>query len=399
MNLMEGLVLDLVLVILVLLFAASGYRQGFIVGVLSFSGFLGGGVLAAIAAPGVIQRFVADPTYQAVIAIAVVFLCAAMGQYLTSYLGAVLRNRVTWSSARVFDALGGALVNVVAMLLVSWLVGSAVANSAFPVVTTQVNESRILRAVDRVMPDSAEMWFSTFRKIVDQSSFPQVFSGLGTGEPAEVSPPDPDALSTPEMREAGQSIVKVLGTAPECQRRVEGTGFVYEDGHIMTNAHVVAGVTQNLRVSTRSGQQLPADVVLFDPQQDIAVLNVPDLELDPLEFDTEARKGDDAVVAGFPRNNGFTVVPARVRAEQTAQGPDFYHSQQVSREIYQVRAEVRPGNSGGPLLSPDGTVYGVVFAAATNEDQTGYVLTADEVADSAAEADDATEPVSPGKCE
>lgn len=396
---MDGIMLDAVLVVLVLLFAVSGYRQGFIVGIMSFAGFLGGGVLAALGAPHLIQELVTDPGRQALLAVAVVFLCAAMGQFGASYLGAIVRNRVTWDSARVLDAMGGALVSAISVLLVAWLVGSAVANSAIPVLNNQVQQSRVLHAIDRAMPEATQTWFSTFRQIVDQSAFPQVFSGLGTGEPAEVNPPDPDVLDTAGLRDAGQSVVKVHGTAPDCERRVEGTGFAYSQGRIMTNAHVVAGVTQDLRVVTRSGQQLPATVVLYDPQQDIAVLDVEGLDMEPLEFENRAEKGDDAVVAGYPRNNGFTAVPARIRAEQTAQGPDFYHSQQVSREIYQVRANVRPGNSGGPLLSPDGTVYGVVFAAATNEDETGYVLTAQEVAANAAKGIEATGEVATQHCD
>jgi len=392
-------VLDAILVVLIVVFAISGYRQGFIVGALSFVGFIGGGVLAALGAPPLIQAFVPNPTQQALVAIAMVFLAAAMGQFLTSYLGALIRNKVTWDSARVTDALGGALVSVLSVLLVSWLIGSAVANSAIPLVATQVQNSRILQAVDRVMPDVAQTWFSTFRRIVDQSAFPQVFSGLGTSEPAEVAEPDPAVLNTEELRQASESVVKVLGTAPSCQRRVEGTGFVYAPERVMTNAHVVAGVEEDLRIVTRDGTQYPATVVLYDPQQDLAVLWVPGLDLEPLEFEMQANKGDDAVVAGFPRDNGFTVVPARIRAEQTARGPDFYHSQQVSREIYQVRAVIQPGNSGGPLLSPKGTVYGVVFAAATNDEETGYVLTAQEVAANAEAGVHATDPVSTQECD
>ncbi|MFD6950482.1 serine protease [Nocardiopsis sp. TSRI0078] len=391
--------LDVILVVLLLLFAVTGYRQGFIVGVFSFAGFIGGGVLAALAAPGLIQEWVVDPGRQALLAIAVVFLSAALGQFLCSYVGTLVRNRVTWDSARVLDAMGGAVVSGVSVLLVAWFIGSTVANSALPFVAGQVRDSRILQSVDTLMPEAAHNGFSTFRRVVDQSAFPQVFSGLGTGELAEVEPPDPDVLTTPELIESSRSVVKVLGTAPSCQRRVEGTGFVYSEGRIVTNAHVVAGVTDDLRVVTREGYQLDATLVLFDPQQDLAVLHVPDVELEPLEFTHEAPRGGDAVVAGFPRNSGFTAVPARVRARQTAQGPDFYHSQQVSREIYQVRAVVRPGNSGGPLLAPDGTVYGVVFAAATNEPETGYVLTADEISGNVRKGLEATEEVSSQTCD
>ncbi|WP_017615714.1 MarP family serine protease [Nocardiopsis salina] len=391
--------LDLVLVVLLLLFAITGYRQGFIVGVFSFAGFIGGGVLAALNAPDLIQGWLADPGQQALLAIAVVFLAAALGQFISSYVGTLLRNKVTWDSARVLDAIGGALVSGLSVLLVAWFIGSTVANSALPMVAQQVKESRILQAVDSLVPESAHQGFSEFRRTVDQSAFPQVFSGLGTGELAEVDPPDPDVLTTPELIESSRSVVKVLGTAPSCQRRVEGTGFAYGDDRIMTNAHVVAGVTDDLRVVTRDGHQLDATLVLFDAEQDLAVLRVPDLEVEPLDFDHEADQGSDAVVAGFPRNSGFTAVPARIRAQQMAQGPDFYHETQVSREIYQVRAVVRPGNSGGPLLAPDGSVYGVVFAAATNEDETGYVLTADEVADNAREGLENDAEVSAERCD
>jgi S1-C subfamily serine protease len=396
---LEGNVLDVILVVLLLLFAVTGYRQGFIVGVFSFAGFIGGGVLAALIAPELIQEWVVDPGRRALLAIAVVFLAAAFGQFLCSYVGTLVRNRVTWDSARVLDAIGGAVVSGLSVLLVAWFIGSTVANSALPFVAGQVRDSRILHSVDTLMPEAAHNGFSTFRRVVDQSAFPQVFSGLGTGELAEVEPPDPDVLTTPELIESSRSVVKVLGTAPACQRRVEGSGFVYSDDRIVTNAHVVAGVTDDLRVVTREGHQLDATLVLFDAQQDLAVLHVPGLDMEPLEFTYEAPRGSDAVVAGFPRNSGFTAVPARVRARQTAQGPDFYHSQQVSREIYQVRAVVRPGNSGGPLLAPDGTVYGVVFAAATNEPETGYVLTADEISENTSEALDATEEVSSQTCD
>lgn len=391
--------LDAVLVVVVLLFALSGYRQGFIVGILSFVGFIGGGVLAALAAPAQIQRLVSDPGHQALLAVTVVFMAAALGQFAASYVGALMRNRVTGDSGRVLDALGGAVVSSVSVLLVAWLIGSALANSALPQVSHQVQHSRVLQAVDRIVPESASMLFATFRQIVDQSTFPEVFSGMGHGPTVEVEPPDPEVMDTPELQEASHSVLKVLGTAPDCARRVEGTGFVYEEDRIVTNAHVVAGVRDDLRVVTRSGEQVPATVVLYDPQQDLAVLETDGLAVDSLEFDHDAQAGDDAVVAGFPRNSGFTVSAARIRAEQTAQGPDFYQSEQVSREIYQIRADVQAGNSGGPLLGPDGTVYGVIFAAATEEAETGYVLTADEVADNVEEGRTATEPVSTQECD
>ena len=389
--------LDAILVVLIIVFAISGYRQGFIVGVLSFVGFIGGGVLAALGAPPVIQAFVPNPTQQALIAIAMVFLFAALGQFFTSYLGALIRNRVTWNSARVVDAMGGALVSVLSVLLVSWLMGSAVANSVIPLVANQVQNSRccgpwtgscLIRA-DVVFHLPQDRRPERFPAGLQRVGHQRTGGGRGTR---------PAVLNTEELQRASQSVVKVLGNAPSCQRRVEGTGFVYAHERVMTNAHVVAGVEEELRSSPGTVPSTRRRGALRPPTGPRGAV-VPGLDLEPLEFEMQAKKGDDAVVAGFPRDSGFTVVPARIRAEQTARGPDFYHSQQVSREIYQVRAVIQPGNSGGPLLSPRGTVYGVVFAAATNDEETGYVLTAEEVAANAEAGIHATEPVSTQECD
>jgi S1-C subfamily serine protease len=141
----------------------------------------------------------------------------------------------------------------------------------------------------------------------------------------------------------------------------------------------VAGVTQEQTVTTRLGAQFSARVVLFDPERDLAVLYVPGLNARTLQFAGPANLGDEAIVAGYPRDHGFTTVPARVGDDQLAQAPDIYQSKEVTRQIYSVRANVEPGNSGGPLLAPNGQVDGVVFAAAVGVKDTGYALTASEV--------------------
>lgn len=166
----------------------------------------------------------------------------------------------------------------------------------------------------------------------------------------------------------------------------------------MTNAHVVAGARGSSVVATINGDTNRGRVVLYDPKRDIAVLYVPGLRAPALQFAKEARVRDDAIIAGFPKNQPFTPGAARIRARQTARGPDIYHSGQVSREIYAIRGKVEPGNSGGPLLSTDGRVYGVIFAAALDTESTGYALTAEEVASDARAGANATKPVSTQSC-
>jgi S1-C subfamily serine protease len=206
-------------------------------------------------------------------------------------------------------------------------------------------------------------------------------------------------LNSPGYQAAQSRVFKVRGTATSCSRVIEGSGFVYAKDHILTNAHVVAGVNQNLQVYSKDGTAYPATVVFYDPQVDIAVLDVPGLNAAPLSFAGQAQVGADAVVAGYPLDHNFTAVPARVGDIQDATGPDIYQTSQVTRQIYEIKANVEPGNSGGPLIAPNGSVYGVVFAAAVGVSDTGFVLTADEVEADAHAGSTGTVPVSTEGCD
>jgi S1-C subfamily serine protease len=182
---------------------------------------------------------------------------------------------------------------------------------------------------------------------------------------------------------------------------VQGTGFVYAPQHVLTNAHVVAGVTNPTVSYAHDTHTYGARVVTYDPDLDVAVLYVPDL--DPaaprLRFAPGALgSGDDAVVIGFPEGGPFDVEPARVRGKETVRGPNIYQDRRVTREIYAIRSQVRPGNSGGPLLTPAGGVEGVVFAASYDDRQTGYALTNATVLPEARAAAERSTPVSTGGC-
>jgi S1-C subfamily serine protease len=389
--------LDVVLLLACLLFAVSGYRQGFVVGALSFVGFLGGGVLGAMAAPGVADAGPLADLPRPLVGLGVVFLAASLGQLVATLLGATVRDRLTWRPARTVDAFGGSAVSVVSLLLVAWLVGTAVASSSFTSLASQVRRSAVLQAVDGAVPGSVERLFASFRRLIDDRGFPEVFGGLAPTQVTEVDPPDPALVGSPAVQGARPSILKVTGVADACRRRIEGTGFVYAPERVMTNAHVVAGVdAPRVAVGER---ELDARGVLFDPGRDVAVLAVPGLDRPPLPFAGAAETGASAIVAGYPQNGPFRADSARVRGTQRARGPDIYQEQTVVREIYALRGLVQPGNSGGPLLDPEGRVYGVIFAAAADDTQTGYALTAAEVAGSATEGAAATEPADTRSCD
>ncbi len=395
---MSGDLLDLILVVLAAAFAVAGYRQGFIVGVLSFAGFLGGAAIGAVFAPSVARAVVNDQTKQALVAIVVVFLAAMIGQLLASAVGAALRSRVSWRPATFLDAAAGAAVSVLSVLLIAWLIGSAVVNAPFAAISNQVNRSAVLQGVDRVMPPAAKTMFSDFRSLLASGPYTTVFGALGAEPALTVAAPDPRVLSSAGFQRAENSVVKVTGLAPSCSRRIEGSGFVFAPDHVMTNAHVVAGVSQEQSVTTRLGTRYTARVVYFDPERDVAVLYVPGLAAAVLNFAGPANVGADAIVAGYPENHPFTGVPARIDLDQAANAPDIYQAHIVKRQIYSVRALVQPGNSGGPLLAPDGQVDGVVFAAAVGQNDTGFALTASEVISDAQAAHSATAAVSTQGC-
>jgi S1-C subfamily serine protease len=393
-----GDLLDVILVVASLLFAVSGYRQGFVVGVLSFVGFLGGGVLGAKAAPSVAQLGFLGNLPEAVVGLAVVFLAATIGQVLATVLGGVLRNRLTFRPARQADAVAGAAVSVVGLLLVAWLVGTAVSSSPFPRIAAQVKRSVVLGTVDGLVPGEAKAFFKSFRRLVNDRGFPNVFEDFASPDIASVPAPDPALAGSTAVQEARSRVLKITGVATSCSRRIEGTGFVYAPERVMTNAHVVAGV-RTPRVEVSRGRTLEARVVLYDPDRDIAVLAVPGLGRTPLAFSGPAKRGASAVVVGYPQDGPFTATAARVRQTQQARGPDIYERKTVVREIYALRARVLPGNSGGPLLAADGGVYGVIFAAAAEDPDTGYALTAKEVASDAAAGRTATARVSTRTCD
>ncbi|WP_327268836.1 MarP family serine protease [Streptomyces sp. NBC_01218] len=376
-------VLDILLLVGAVWFAVIGYRQGFVVGILSVIGFLGGGLAAVYLLPVIWDRVTDNSEVSstaAVVAVVIVIVCASVGQACTTHLGNKLRVHITWSPARALDATGGALVNVAAMLLVACLIGSALAGTSLPTLGKQVRNSSVLLGVSRVMPQQTSTWFDDFSSVLAQNGFPQVFSPFANEPITEVAPPDPALTGSPVVARAKKSVVKVVGMAPSCGKVLEGTGFVFADGRVMTNAHVVGGVDEPTVQVGGEGRVYDARVVVYDWQRDIAVLDVPELRAAALDFaGADARTGDSAIVAGFPENGGYDVRSARVRGRIEPEGADIYHRGTVRRDVYSLYALVREGNSGGPLLTPDGKVYGVVFAKSRDDADTGYALTADEI--------------------
>ncbi len=392
-------VLDVVIILAAVAYGIGGFRNGAVVGVFSMFGFFGGAVLGAQLAGPLGSRLAAG-TARVPVAIVCVLMFSMFGQLLGVWLAGHVKRRVVTERSQSVDAGVGSALGIASVLLVAWMVAVPVASSPYPSLSAAANHSSIVRAVNGVMPQDVRSLYGSLRSFLNQSGFPPVFGDLPATP--DVSVPPPDATLSPavaaRVREARRSVLKFYGEAPSCGRGIEGSGFVYAPQRILTNAHVVAGTSQ-VGVQVTPEQVVPATVVLYDPRRDVAVLSVPGLTAPPLTFSSRpAGRGDPAIVLGYPEDGPFTERTARVRTRVTVSGNDIYGQQSVRRDVYAVRAVVRSGNSGGPLLADDGSVLGVVFATALDSSDTGYALTDAEISPDADRGRTATAPVSTGRC-
>jgi S1-C subfamily serine protease len=385
--------LDALLIVLVLAYAVSGYWQGFIAGAFATAGLLLGGLLGIWLAPRLLGD--ASPAlWVSLAALFVVLVCASFGQAVLQFLGAKIRSRITWQPVRALDAIGGAALSMAAVLVVAWALGVAVSGARLPWASAEVRDSVVLDRVDGVMPPDAVQALNSFNDVVGSSFFPRYLEPFAPERIVPVQPPPARAAKDPDVRRAGSSVYKIRGRS-SCGAGVEGSGFLFGPGRVMTNAHVVAGVDRPAVIAGE--REIPARVVYYNPDIDIAVLVVDGLRARPLRF-ASGRPSQPAAVLGFPQDGPYDVQPARIRGSQRLRSPDIYGDGTVVRDVYSLRGLVRPGNSGGPLVSTGGRVLGVIFAASVTDADTGYALTAGQVRQAAASGLTRTAAVDTGDC-
>ena len=385
--------LDWCLVVIVVAYALSGYWQGFITGAFATVGLLIGGLIGIWLAPHLLGN--AHPSlWVSLAALFVVLVCASFGQALLQYAGTRMRDQITWQPARALDAIGGALLSVVAVLIVTWMLGVAVSGSRIPGIGPMVRDSTVLTKVNEVMPPEAQGLLREFDRVVGSSFFPRYLEPFAPERIVEVSPAPGNVVRDPAVEKAELSVFKIRGNN-RCGDGIEGSGFLYSPHRLMTNAHVVAGVTEpKVRVGNRT---LDATVVYYNSDVDVAVLDV-NIDGPVIHFDQSGKAKEASVILGYPNDGPFDAQPARIRAQQRLRSPDIYGRGTVTRDVFSLRGLVRPGNSGGPLVSRSGDVLGVIFAASVSDKQTGYALTADQVSQAAARGLSATGRTSSGNC-
>jgi len=383
---------DIVILLAVVAAALHGLWLGAAVQALSFVGLAAGLLVGAALAP-VLARLADDPFAKALLGLVSVFGLAAIFGTLGRQVGVRMWGRLRRTRLATFDAILGAVVASAATLLSAWLIGSLVANVPARPLSGEVQRSAVLRALDRILPPAPDV-FSRVQRILDAHGLPQVFAQFEPA-PAARLPLPADPVVRAAVEKAGASTVKIMG--PGCGGILEGSGFVVAPDVVVTNAHVVAGVRRPVVLDRRGSH--PAVAVLFDPNLDLAVLRATGVTDPPLSLEPRAvDRGTAGAVLGYPGGGPFDAEPAVVLARIDAVGRNIYGQGLTTRLVYELESRIRPGNSGGPLVRPDGSVAGVVFSRSVRNDDIGFALTSDEVAREVTPAEQRTTPVSTGPC-
>jgi S1-C subfamily serine protease len=364
-------VLDLVILAVVVLGALAGWRGGFLAPILGLAGAavaFGLGVILAT----VLRVPLADVGQPARALVALVGFVGlvAVGETLGGMLGAAVNRRVGRTALQPFDRAGGALVGVAHVVLFAWLLGGMLTAGPRPLAGL-ARDSAVLGAIDARMPPVNAVAGRLLR-LLSESELPSLFGGLEPPPAGPVELPG-DARSRALARSALDSTAKVIGTG--CGNVLQvGSAFFVDGTHAVTNAHVVAGTTET--TLTLGSITYQAEVVLFDPGKDIAVLSASQADAPPLQLaSAPSQRGDTAVALGFPKGGELTAVRAAVTAARDVIGPNIYGDGHVEHSILELRAEVEHGDSGGPMIVARGVVGGIVFGESRTAENVGYAIT------------------------
>jgi S1-C subfamily serine protease len=344
--------LDWIIVVFAALLAFFGFRQGFIVGVLSFAGFAVGAFLGTRLGPLLLPQGSASP-YAPAFGLFGALLAGAILASGLEGLGFMLRRTMIIPGMGLLDGVLGAALGAALGLGIIWIVAAVAAQAPGQgQLRADIQRSAILRKLNEILPPSGAI----LNALARLDPLPSI-----TGPSPDVAAPEPRIAHAPGVRLASRSVVRVVGTA--CGLAIEGSGWVAEPGVVVTNAHVVAGEQDTTVEAGGQAPGLPAQAIAFDPTDDVAVLRVPELGLSSLSLAPSPPAGDSGAILGYPENGPFDVQPGRIGRTQTVITQNAYGQGPVSRLLTPLRGLVRPGNSGGPIVDVQGRVLSTVFAA------------------------------------
>ena len=385
--------LDAVLILWLLWQLIYGLSTGLVVSLGGLAGFVAGAVAAFFAAPFV-SGHAPGPGWRTAFVIGATIIFIAAGHAVGIRIGRAIGNRVKSGPVRTVNRLLGGALNLLVGAAVISLLAFGVANLGIPAVSKQLSGSVVISKIDAWTPDSLKSAAAQMRSLVLDEGIPQLLNPAGPN--VQVAAPNANT-DTPTWNNAAKSVLKISGTAFQCGQNQTGTGFVVAPNRVMTNAHVVAGVTMPV-VATQAQASLPARVVYFDPVKDLAVLAVDGLNVAPLPTAATLHDNAQAAFAGYPLGGPLQVRPATVLTSGPMLIPDITGTQKSLLDIYQLAGNVQSGNSGGPLLDHSGRVVGVVFAKSTASEPVGFAFTMNEVAPVIAAAPMLNSAVASGRC-
>jgi S1-C subfamily serine protease len=382
--------------ILIILFSVSaiyrGKRSGFVHQFFSTVGFFGGLFLGSWLQPHVVN-LASTTDLRTLIIITTTLGCALVGLTLGEYAGLRLKRHFFVKPINTVDNVFGGVLGVITLLVSVWLLASVAVSLPTSGLQTSLRSSQILTGLNRLLPPAPSV-IAQLSHLIDPNGFPDVFAGNEPIPKTNVSLPALGDLQTAVSNDES-SVLRIRGTG--CGGIVSGSGFVFGTGLVATNAHVVAGI-QHPYAQDANGTH-SARVVWFDPELDLAVLRVNNLAGHSLTMDTKpADRGTPAAALGYPGGGNFSAAPAAILDEFKAVGHDIYDRGNTSRDVYEIQANIIPGNSGGPLVTRDGSVIGIVFAESTTYNHVGYALTSTQINGELKQGATQTQTVSTGNC-
>lgn len=391
--------LDAILVVLLIVALVRGYHRGLWVVLGTMLGTVAGAVGGFYLIPFV-SGWVSDPTLRVVVLVVATFLLIWLGQTIGVAIGRRVRLHVNLPALRRVDRILGAGAAVVVSVMLFGLIALSLNSLAMAPVTKEINRSALLTGIDRIMPEGSQRFLAESRAAI---------AGLGVipeiDTPVKEVAAEPEAtpsatLEVPEEEEQAQiqdSVVRLSGFAEQCAQTQNGTGVVVAQDRILTNAHVVAGVAEPI-VETQDRQVFPGRVVHIDPARDLAVVAVDGAQLPVAEHGADLEEGAAALALGFPAGGPYVATPAEVQARGELLISDIYGREDSTVDIYQLNADIEPGNSGGPLVTEDGEVAGLVFARAPGSSTIGYAIAGDEFEQLLGDVQNLDVPVQAGEC-
>ncbi len=391
--------LDAILVVLLIVALVKGYHRGLWVVLGTMLGTVAGAVGGFYLIPFV-SGWVSEPTLRVVVLVVATFLLIWLGQTIGVAIGRRVRLHVNLPALRRVDRILGAGAAVVVSVVILGLIALSLNSLGMAPVTREINRSAVLTATDRILPDGSQRFLAESRAAI---------AGLGVipeiDTPVKEVAAEPEAtpsatLEVPEEEEQAQiqdSVVRLSGFAEQCAQTQNGTGVVVAQDRILTNAHVVAGVAEPI-VETQDRQVFPGWVVHIDPARDLAVVAVDGAQLPVAEHGADLEEGAAALALGFPAGGPYVATPAEVQARGELLISDIYGREDSTVDIYQLNADIEPGNSGGPLVTEDGEVAGLVFARAPGSSTIGYAIAGDEFEQLLGDVQNLDVPVQAGEC-